>query len=195
MLYLAEELFLPATSSSVTYSVAVVQEKLRPRDDSENESGDDESCEKADPDFQYKGKYIKKRIRLINPQSCSDSDRLDNSIRGQQSVANAAANQLGFPEACVSKSTVHRAREKTRVEALNRSIEEIKKQNYVQLGFDGKEVNGKERYVFNVIYESETNNRSDRLLDAKTFPGSVKSEDIFIHIKEFDGDILSKIYA
>ena len=85
--------------------------------------------DKEDPDFIYSGRWINKRKKLINMESCSDSDRLDNSIRGQQCVANAAARQLGFPDACVSKSTVHRHREKTRLNAYSSSYNEINKQD------------------------------------------------------------------
>ena len=126
-------------------------------------------------------------------ESCSDSDRLDNSIRGQQCVANAAARQLGFPDACVSKSTVYRHREKTRLNSYSSSYNEINKQDSLQLGFDGKEVNGKERYIFNIIYEAANNNRMDRLLDVKTFPESVKSADIYNHVRNIDETILSKV--
>ena len=54
-------------------------------------------------------------------------------------------------------------------------------------------MNGKERYIFNVICEAASNNRKDRLLDVKTFPESVKSEDIYNHVRNIDETILSKV--
>ena len=149
-----------------------------------------------DKDFVYTGRYKKRRVGLIDAKSCSDSDRRNTSIRGQQNVANAAAIRLGREDECVSRGSVHRKREKFRSEAAKIIDAEIADQKHLQLGFDGKEIHDLERYMFNVIFEAEHDeNRNDRLHHVKTFPASVGAQDIFEEVITFEPGFLKKILS
>lgn len=55
--------------------------------------------------------------------------------------------------------SVHRHREAHRESALEKTVETIKSQPSLQLGFDGKKLLGKERYIFNVIHDNPDKNR------------------------------------
>ena len=59
----------------------------------------------------------------------------------------------------VSAATVYRHREVHREAAADKTLDILTTQPSLQLGFDGKKLLGKERYVFNAIHDSPDKNR------------------------------------
>ena len=79
------------------------------------------------------------------------------------------------------------------------AIEELSKilaeTSSIQLGFDGKKVLGRERYVFNGIFVNEVAEREDCMIGVKSFPGSVGGLDVMDELKSIDERVLVKVAA
>ena len=103
---------------------------------------------------------------------------------------------MGHEDEFVYRGSVHRKREKFRSEAAKNIDAEIADQKHLELGFDGKEIHDLERYMFNVIFESEHDeNRNDRLHHVKTFSTSFGAQDIFEEVIIFEPGYLKKILS
>ena len=97
-----------------------------------------------------------------------------------------------------SKSTVHNQRIKAREERIKRAEEILKKQKGpVQLMFDGKKINGRERMVVVIQYIDENGEKKDIFARLKSFDEeeSITGERLFdaIVAELFDDEMLNKV--
>lgn len=162
-----------------------------------------------DSNFVYIGRRDKKRFcNPITAVATRDADRKFVSVRGQekctQNTLDAVENEaerrglFDIGSACaqstVSHMTVLRSKNKHRQSAIEQLSSVIACVNAMQLGFDGKKVLGKERYVFNALFSNE-GSRGDAMLTVKTFPGSVKAGDVTEVLKTMDQELLKKVFV
>jgi len=192
-----------STSYQKDSSAVILGSKLRPRDTLKSDTSYAEELvsDSKDPEFVPKpvtgGKmYIKKRKISISTKSCLLADKRHTSIRQQ------ADQILSFPHADIagSPSTVYRSREKTRLFSLETCESNINDSDYLQLHYDGRIINGMDRYVFVVqFWSKESEKRAERVIGVKSFSPetSVNSEAVFraITTDEACGRKMGKIYS
>ena len=194
---LIKEMASSSSSSIVSSSAITVEpECKRPRpltyllSDDEAEGENDSNL--ADPDYECNSRYVKKKTNVVTMEACGSADRKLLSVRSQSESDNCTLNAVGLPENKVSHVTVMRRKNAYRKEAFEEQLNFIGDATHIELGFDGKSVLNRERYVSNVIVPKDNSERLDLLLDIKIFPGSAKAKDIFEHIKQFDRNMILK---
>ena len=183
----------------------------RPRPSYEDCIDGDDVDDAKDTNFVYHGRYEKQRYcNPVTEKAAMDADRKCASVRAQTdginntltAIGNEAKTRQGhdlvenvMSQSTTSKSTTWRYRTQHRDDAIGKLEEEVKKVKSIQLGFDGKKVLKRERYVVNGIFESldESKSRENVILEVKTFDANVSGADIANYIKGMDREILQKV--
>ena len=161
--------------SSTRSSELILENRLRPK----NKAGSNSTLQNEenlnhkvdDPSFIPRsitgGKnYTKKRKLSISTNSCSLADIRHASIRQQsdQILAFVGESRAAFP------TTVYRRREEARLLSLKECESTINESEFLQLHYDGRKINGMDRYVFVVqLYCKDSNKKVDKVVGVKSY--------------------------
>ena len=190
--------------SSTRSSDLILENRLRPKNKARSNSTlqDEENPNHKvdDPSFIPRsitgGKnYSKKRKLSISTNSCSLADRRHTSMRQQSDQILAFVGE----NIAASPTTVYRRREEARLLSLKECESKINESEFLQLHYDGRKINGMNRYVFVVqFYCKDSSKEVDRVVGVKSHLSktSVNNEAVFhTIIDEVCGRMLGKIYS
>ena len=141
------------------------------------------------------GKGYSRVLASVSDAGCILVDRRLTSIRQQSDQLLSAFD--GCKKIATSPATVFRRREKCGMKALENCEADLSAATALQLSYDGKRINGLDRYVFLGQFLGADGKKCERVLAVKSFcDASVTSEVIFKAIvDETCTSHLNKVYS
>ena len=157
-----------------------------------------------DPEYNIADKH--ESIKLMDAAQAHTSDKKGVSNRALSEILINDSNKVNKSLSTnttvkgASKSGVYKHRVKVRNEQIRKVDEELKSQiGPLQLMFDGKKINGRERMVVILQYIDENGVMQERFAQLKSFEEeeSITGERLFdaIVVELFDDELLKKVYS